>query len=88
MDVRSLSMGLRRNGDAGATVENLLIGAKQLGVDYTQANDFLDATFEMIRQNWDQLAIDQGQEPLSTPLFELAPRAARLSEADLKRIRA
>ncbi|WP_312565565.1 type II toxin-antitoxin system HipA family toxin [Comamonas sp.] len=87
IDVRSLSMGLRRNGDAGATVENLLIGAKQLGVDYAQANEFLDATFETIRQNWHHLALDQGQEPLSPPLFELAPRTARLSEIDLKRIR-
>lgn len=88
IDVRSLSMGLRRNGDAGASVDNLLIAAKQLGVDYAQANDFLDATFETIQNNWNQLAIGQGQDPLNQPLFKLEPRSARLSEADLKRIRA
>lgn len=88
LDVRALSMGLRRNGDASATADNLLIGAKQLGIDYAQANDYLDATFATIRQKWDQLAIDQGREPLALPLFELPARAARLSEADLKRIRA
>jgi len=86
--VRALSMGLRRNGDAGATMDNLLVGAKQLGIDYAQANDYIDVTFEAIRQKWNQLAIDQGQEPLALPLFEPPPRAARLSEADLKRIRA
>jgi serine/threonine-protein kinase HipA len=88
MAVRALSMGLRRNGDAGATADNLLIGAKQLGIDYAQANDYLDATFETIRQKWDLLATAQGQKPLAPPLFELPPRAVRLSEADLKRVRA
>ena len=88
MDVRALSMGLRRNGDAGATADNLLIGAKQLGIDYAEANDYLDATFETIQQKWDQLAIDQGRQPLALPLFELPSRAARLKEAHLKRVRA
>lgn len=88
MDVRALSMGLRRNGDAGATADNLLIGAKQLGIAYAEANDYLDATFETIRQQWSQLAIDQGREPLAPPMFALPPRAARLSEMDVKRVRA
>ena len=86
-DVRALSMGLRRNGDAGATADNLLIGAKQLGIAYAEANDYLDAAFETIRKMWDPLAMEQGREPLARPLFELPPRAGRLSAADLKRVR-
>ena len=38
----SQSMGLRRNGDAGANTNNLLVGAKQLGIGYEEANDYLD----------------------------------------------
>lgn len=87
LNVSALSMGLRRNGDAGATVENLLVAAKQLGVGYIAANDYLDTTFETIKDKWDQLAIGQGREPLNPPLFQLPSRASRLSEADLKRIR-
>lgn len=74
-------------GDSAATADNLLIGAKQLGIAYAEANDYLDAAFETIRRKWDQLAIDQGREPLVRPLFELPPRAGRLSEAELKRVR-
>ena len=86
-DVRALSMGLRRNGDAGATADNLLIGAKQLGIAYAEANDYLDSAFETIRKSWEPLAMEQGREPLARPLFELPPRAGRLSELDLKRVR-
>lgn len=88
LDVRALSMGLRRNGDASATADNLLIAAKQLGMAYAQANDYLDTTFETIRQRWDGLAVEQEQEPLARPLFELPPRSARISESDWKRVRA
>lgn len=46
-------MDLRRNGDASATVDNLLIGAKQIGIRYAEANDYLNASFDTILQNWD-----------------------------------
>lgn len=87
-EVNALSMGLRRNGDAGATVDNMLIGAKQLGIEYAEANDYLDFAFETIHQKWDQVALQVGREPLARPLFELAPRSQRLSEKELKKIRA
>ncbi|MDH1337376.1 HipA domain-containing protein [Comamonas thiooxydans] len=86
--VRELSMGLRRNGDAGAMVDYLSIGAKQMGIKYAEGSDYLDASFDTILQSWDQLAIDQGQKLLALPLLEPSPRAARLSETDLKPVRA
>lgn len=87
INVQALSMGLLRNGDASATADNLLIAAKQLGVNFTQANDYLDSTYETIHKSWTQLAIEQGREPLAPPLYKLPPRSERLSEAELKRIR-
>lgn len=71
-------MGLRRNGDAA---DDLLIGAKQPGIDYAQANDYLDATFETIRQEWDLLATAQGRKPLAPPLFERPPKGCSGFEA-------
>ena len=79
-------MGLRRNGDSGANTNNLLIGAKQLGIGYEEANDYLDSTFETLRQQWDLLAIDKGQAPLELPLFVLPPRAERISALDWRRV--
>ena len=83
----SQSMGLRRNGDAGANTNNLLVGAKQLGIGYEEANDYLDSTFETLRQQWDLLAIDKGQAPLELPLFVLPPRAERISALDWRQVR-
>lgn len=87
-EVPALSMGLRRSGDAGVTADNMLVGAKQLGITYAEANDYLDFAFEMIRDRWDSMAVSVGQKPLDPPLFKLPPRAERISEADWKRERA
>ena len=88
MAVESLSMGLRRNGDASASANNLLVGAKQLGVPYATANEYMDTAFDVIRANWELIATQVGCAPLAPPLFVLPPQSERLSEADLKSIRA
>lgn len=81
MAVKSLSTGLLRSGEAGATADVLLLCAKELDVDYDYANDYLDATYALIRDQWDRLADSVGQKPLPLPLFELPPRTERLSKA-------
>ncbi|WP_196250258.1 type II toxin-antitoxin system HipA family toxin [Comamonas testosteroni] len=87
-EVPALSMGLRRSGDAGVTADNMLVGAKQLGITYAEANDYLDFAYETIRDTWDTVAVSVGQKPLEPPLFKLPPRAERISEGDWKRVRA
>lgn len=79
--VKALSIGLLRSGEARATADVLLLCAKELDVDYEYANNYLDATYALIREQWDSLAEAVGQKPLQQPLFELPPRAARLSKA-------
>lgn len=81
LPVNVLSTGLLRSGEAGATADVLLLCAKELDVDYDYANDYLDATFTLIRDQWDSLAETVGQQPLQLPLFELPPRNDRLSKA-------
>lgn len=58
MAVRPLSMCLRWNGGASATVDNPLMRARQVTIKFAEANDYLDASFDTILQNRDQLAID------------------------------
>ncbi|MPT10254.1 type II toxin-antitoxin system HipA family toxin [Comamonas sp.] len=79
--VKALSTGLLLSGEARATADVLLLCAKELDVDYAYANDYLDATYALIRAQWDSLAESVGQRPLQSPLFELPPRTARLSKA-------
>lgn len=79
--VKALSTGLLRSGEARATADVLLLCAKELDVDYEYANNYLDATYALIREQWDSLAASVGQRPLQLPLFELPPRTARLSKA-------
>lgn len=78
--VKALSTGLLRSGEARATADVLLLCAKELDVDYAYANDYLDATYALIREQWDSLAESVGQKPLQPPLFELPPRHNRLSK--------
>ncbi|WP_087863466.1 type II toxin-antitoxin system HipA family toxin [Comamonas thiooxydans] len=80
LPVNVLSTGLLRSGEAAATADLLLLCAKELDVDYDYANDYLDATYALIRDKWDSLAESVGQKPLQLPLFELPARAARLSK--------
>lgn len=79
--VKALSTGLLRSGEAGATADVLLLCAKELDVDYDYANNYLDATYALIREQWDSLAESVGQKPLQPPLFELPSRNDRLSKA-------
>lgn len=79
LDVKSLSMGVLRNGEAGATADNLLLAAKQFGLDYGIANDFLDHAYQMIHDSWDRLAQEAGAEAIVPSAFVLPPRAQRIS---------
>lgn len=79
LQVNALSMGVLRNGDAGATADNLLRAASDFGVDYAEANDYLDQTYQRIHDLWDELARTQGQKPLVPPAFQLPARGERLS---------
>jgi serine/threonine-protein kinase HipA len=79
--VKALSTGLLRSGEASATANVLLLCAKELDVDYDYANNYLDATYALIKGQWDSLAESVGQRPIQLPLFELPPRTARLSKA-------
>ncbi|MNV45026.1 hypothetical protein D3C71_1368100 [compost metagenome] len=79
LDVKSLSMGVLRNGEAGATADNLLVAAKQFGLDYGIANDFLDHAHQVIHDSWDRLAQEAGAEAIAPPAFVLPPRAQRIS---------
>ncbi|WP_312587083.1 type II toxin-antitoxin system HipA family toxin [Comamonas terrigena] len=79
--VKALSTGLLRSGEARATADVLLLCAKELDVDYDYANNYLDATYELIKGQWDSLAESVDQKPLQPPLFELPPRHDRLSKA-------
>jgi len=87
MDVKALSMGLLRNGDAGATADNLLLAARQFGLDYAAANDYLDTTYETIHGQWNALGQALGETPLAPPAFTLPPRQARVPERDWKKYR-
>ncbi|MDH1334980.1 type II toxin-antitoxin system HipA family toxin [Comamonas thiooxydans] len=78
--VKALSTGLLRSGEADATADVLLLCAKELDVDYDYANNYLDATYALIREQWDSLAESVGQKPLQPPLFELPPLRDRLSK--------
>lgn len=81
LEVKSLSMGLLRNGNAGATADNLLLAAKQFGLGFEEANDYLDRSFQLIHEQWGMLAKDVGEKPLLPPLFVLPAKKDRLSEA-------
>jgi hypothetical protein len=70
LDVKSLSMGVLRNGEAGATADNLLVAAKQFGLDYGIANDFLDHAYQMIHDSWDRLAQEAGAEAIAPPAVD------------------
>lgn len=85
--VHGLSMGVLRNGDAAATADNLLLASKDLGVDYDQANDYLDQSFATLHSRWDALAHEVGQPPLAAPLFVLPPRAERISAQAVAKFR-
>ncbi|WP_280188948.1 type II toxin-antitoxin system HipA family toxin [Delftia sp. PS-11] len=88
MDVRALSMGVLRNGDAAATADHLLRAARQFGLDYQMANDYLDSTWQLIHDRWARLAQDVGTQPLERPLFDLPPRTQRISESAWRKARA
>ncbi len=79
--IKALSTGLLRSGEARATADVLLLCAKELDVDYEYANNYLDATDELIKGQWDSLAESVGQKPLQLPLFELPLQKERLSKA-------
>ncbi len=80
-------MGLLRNGAAGASVDNLLLAAKQFGVDYSAANDYLDSTFVLIHDQWSSLAKDLGEKPLAPPAFKLPARCERMLEPVWRKMR-
>lgn len=80
LPVKALSTGLLRSGEAGANADVLLLCAKELDVGYDYANDYLDATYALIREQWNRLAESVDQRPLQLPLFELPPRSERLSK--------
>lgn len=87
LDVRALSMGILRNGVAAATADNLLLAAKQFGLDYQTANDYLDSTCQAIHDRWSPLAQEAGAVPLEAPLFALPPRRARMSQQEWDKAR-
>lgn len=80
MEVKALSMGVLRNGAAAATADHLLLAARQFGLDYAVANDYLDSAWQTIHDRWNSLAQDVGEQPLERPRFELPSRPARMSE--------
>ncbi|GGH52443.1 hypothetical protein GCM10010975_07060 [Comamonas phosphati] len=80
LEVKALSMGLLRNGDAGANADNLLLAARQFGIGYGEANDYLDNAYQLIHEKWGGLAKDAGETPLAPPLFKLPVRPERMPE--------
>lgn len=87
IEIKALSMGMLRNGAAAATADNLLLAARQFGLDYHAANDFLDSTYQTIQNQWSMLAESVDAAPLERPRFKLPPRQERVSEQVWKRTR-
>lgn len=87
LHVRSLSMAVLRDGSAEASADALLKAAKEFGVSYEEANEYLDRTYDLIQHRWVPLAEEVNQKPLAPPLFELPPTDQRISKNEWMKYR-
>ena len=71
VEVKSLSLGILPNGDAAATVENLLFVSKFFDVSYEEAVNYLERASATIRKEWNALAKQVSQVPIGQPNFQL-----------------
>lgn len=73
VEAESLSLGILPNGDARATVKNLLFASKFFDVSYEEAVSYLERTFTTVRKEWNLHAEQINQASIELPTFDLPP---------------